>query len=111
MHAGIDRVLKTWATLILGFLICTPAFSETAPWQQGTVVNVNRVSSLWEVTVNLGKQVLVIRPYALPIILFKTYVQPQGVSAGMTVKVAVFANGTVTLQNGSGRNYGGDILS
>jgi hypothetical protein len=112
-------------TLALSLLICAPVFGETAPWQQGTVVNVNRGDrgdQLWTVTVNLGNKVLVVRPYVMAsgvdAILrsasgqsLKDYVLPEGVSPGISVKVAVFSNGTVTLQNGGGRNYGGEILS
>jgi hypothetical protein len=76
----------------------------------------------WEVTIRLENQVLVIRPYVMAsgVVAFlrgvnhqdlKDYVLPPGVSAGITAEVAVFSNGTVTLQNGNGRNYGGDIVS
>jgi hypothetical protein len=76
----------------------------------------------WEVTIRLTNQVLVIRPYLmesgvtgfLAVLLggpTKNYTLPPGVSAGMMVQVAIFSNGTVTLQNGSGQNYAGEIVS
>jgi hypothetical protein len=84
----------------------------------------------WEVTINLADQVLMIRPYvmasataakglgSIDVLLrgaagrdLKDYVLPQGVSPGMAVKVAVFSNGTVTLQNAGGRNYSAEIVS
>ena len=73
----------------------------------------------WEVTIKLANQVLVIRPYLtasgvtgfLIGLLGKEYLLPPGVSAGVTVQVAIFSNGTVTLQNGSGQNYGGEIVT
>ncbi|MBZ5635702.1 MAG: hypothetical protein LAO55_21450 [Acidobacteriia bacterium] len=139
------------AMLVLGLLISALAFGETAPWQQGTVVSVqqgsfqpspdyrcstspngvnsstacravNQVVPYWDVMVNLGNKVLLIRPYVMASGLLavlrganrqslKDYVLPPGVSAGVSVNVAVFSNGTVTLQNGSGRNYSGEIVS
>ena len=36
---------------------------------------------------------------------------PSGVAAGSAVKVAVFSNGTVTMQNGRGQNYSAEIIS
>src|ERR1041385_7165436 len=74
----------------------------------------------WEVTIKLKNQVLIVRPYqawtgasgALAAFLSglngvtKDYVLPPGISPGNGVNVAIFSNGTVTLRNGKGKNYG-----
>lgn len=120
MH--IQRIIA----LLLG--IATVVCAETAPWQDGTVLEISRGSEVRapsnnrdayvDVSVQVGNVLYVVRPLAGFMDSFNAglagqpipYADSINLNVGAAVKIAVFSNGTASLLTARNQRYGCTIV-